>query len=151
MKRFITGAAALFVLVSFFGAVFARTAVPVKAVQEITQTPTQTRGTTPDKGATYNYTAQSGDSYTKIARKAVQTYGLRNKVNLSGAQIIFAETNLTQEASSPLLNLGQNVSVEEAKVKSWVEKAQKLTDSEKAAWDYYVQFVDFNTNAIGQS
>ncbi len=31
----------------------------------------------------YTYTAQPGDSYTKMARKAVQTYGWEKQVNLS--------------------------------------------------------------------
>jgi LysM repeat protein len=58
---------------------------------------------TADEG-TFDYVAQSGDSYSLIARKAVQTYGVINSVNLSGAQIIFVETNLTLAAGSPVLN-----------------------------------------------
>lgn len=98
----------------------------------------------------YNYVAQSGDSYSKIARKAVQTYGLKHKVKLSGAQIVFAETSLTQAAGAPTLVQGQAVSVAEADVKAWVEKAQNLSDEQAKAWDYYVQFVNFNTNSVGE-
>jgi hypothetical protein len=32
-----------------------------------------------------------------------------------------------------------------------MEKAQKLTAAEQSAWGYYVQFVNFNTNHVGQS
>jgi hypothetical protein len=46
--------------------------------------------------AAYSYVAQSGDSYSLMARKAVQTYGLTSQTNLSQAQIIFAETSRTQ-------------------------------------------------------
>jgi len=99
----------------------------------------------------YNYVAQAGDSYTKIARKAVQTYGHKNKVSISQAKIIFAETNLTQEAGSPALEIGQKVSVKESIVKKWVDSAGKLNAAQQAAWQYYAQFVDFNTNAIGQT
>lgn len=100
---------------------------------------------------TYKYTAQSGDSYSKLARKAVQTYGLKHKVNLAGSQIVYAETHLTQDAGSPLLNLGQEVSISEKTVKSWVEKAQKLSDSDKAKWNAYVGNVNFNTDNVGQA
>lgn len=103
-----------------------------------------------DKPAAYNYTAQAGDTYSQIARKAVQTYGLVNNVNLSQAQIVFAETNLTIAADSPLLNEGQAVSVQESAVKEWVEKAEKLTDEQKSAWAEYTVGVDFNTNNVGE-
>ena len=104
-----------------------------------------------EKDEAYSYVAQTGDSYSELARKAVQTYGIVNKVTLSGAQIVFAETNLTKEAGSPVLNLNQEVTISIATVKSWVEKAQKLTDVQKTNWNYYVQFVDFNTNSVGES
>lgn len=100
---------------------------------------------------TYTYVAQPGDSYTQMARKAIQTYGIVNKVNLSGAQIIFAETNLTIAAGSPVLNQGQTVTIKQADVKNIVGEAQKLTDEQKNAWAYYVPFVDFNTDAVGQA
>jgi ABC-type oligopeptide transport system substrate-binding subunit len=99
----------------------------------------------------YDYQAQQGDSYTKMARKAVQTYGVVNKIDLSGAKIVYAETNLTLEAGSPQLNLGQGVAISEASVKAWVEKAMAITAEEEAAWNHYVQFVDFNTNNVGEA
>lgn len=99
----------------------------------------------------YKYVAQNGDSYTKMARKAIQTYGIKNKVKLSPAKIIFAETNLTDVAGSPYLDLGQSVAIKESTVKSWVEKAKILNASQEAAWNYYVQFVNFNTNAVGEA
>jgi hypothetical protein len=98
----------------------------------------------------YIYEAQPGDTYSQMARKAVQTYGIENKVNLSGAEIIFAETNTTIEAGSPELAVGQKVTVSKDTIKKWVESAQKLDDATEALWNYYVPFVDFNTNAVGQ-
>lgn len=100
---------------------------------------------------TYAYTSQPGDTYTELARKAVQTYGIENKVNLSGAQIVFTETGMSQEAGSPLLTTGEKVGIKKDVVKAWVEKAQKLTDGQKTAWSYYVQFVDFDTRDNGEA
>ena len=99
----------------------------------------------------YNYVAQSGDSYTLMARKAVQTYGIINNVNLSEAQIIFAETNITRDAESPELNVGQKVEISSEKVKSWVDKAKELTENQQSAWDQYTSGVNFNTNNVGQA
>lgn len=99
----------------------------------------------------YKYIAQPGDSYSKMARKAIQTYGIKNKVNISNAKILFAETNITQQAGSPFLDLSQNVEIKESVVKDWVEKAQKITITQEAAWDAYSSGVDFNTNNVGQA
>ena len=100
--------------------------------------------------SSYHYTAQEGDSYSQIARKAVQTYGIKTNTKLSPAQILFAENGLTTEAGSVELNLGQTVDVTESSVRSWIDKAKKLTADEKAAWTYYVPFVEFNTNNVGE-
>ncbi len=99
----------------------------------------------------YTYTAQPGDSYTLLARKATQTFGLKYDVSLSAAQIIYVETNLTLEAGSPELNKGQEVNIEEIALSRWIEQAKQLTQAEEAAWNYYVQSVDFNTDAVGET
>ncbi|MCA9332117.1 hypothetical protein KC968_04235 [Candidatus Saccharibacteria bacterium] len=99
---------------------------------------------------TFAYIAQPGDSYSLMARKAIQSYGIVNKVNLSQAQIIFAETMLTQEAGSPSILVGQKVVIKQSTVKNWIEKAQKLSDKEKAAWNVYAQGANFNTDNVGE-
>ena len=99
----------------------------------------------------YTYTAQPGDSYTKIARKAVQTYGIENNVKLSEAGIIFAETNLTLSAGSPQLEVGQEVKLSKELVKQYVDEANALSDAQQNAWAVYVPLIDFNTDAIGQN
>lgn len=101
--------------------------------------------------ATYNYIAQRGDSYTKISRKAVQTYGIVKKVNLSQAQIVAAETFLTQTAGSPTLSVGQALNVSEADVDAAVKKAQGLSEAQVKLWEKYVPSVNFNTNNVGQA
>ena len=102
------------------------------------------------KKKTYEYIAQPGDSYTVLARKAVQTYGILNKVKLSLAQIIAAETTLTVNGGSQLLNEGQNVNFDTTTVKSAIDGAQKLSAADLANWQQYVADVDFNTNKAGQ-
>lgn len=104
-----------------------------------------------DKDTVYRYEAQPGDSYTLMARKAVQTYGLKHEVNLSLAQIIYSETNMTVEAGSPQLEVGQQVEVAESVVKAWVERAQELSEGTEAAWHQYTQFANFNTDSVGES
>lgn len=99
----------------------------------------------------YSYTAQSGDSYSKIARKAVQTYGVNNNVNLSGAEIVAAETFLTSDAGFPLLDLGQKVELSADAVKAAVEKAEGLDEAAEARWERYARFVDFNTDNVGEA
>lgn len=99
----------------------------------------------------FSYTAQRGDSYTKIARKAVQTYGINNDVELSGAQIVAAETFLTSEAGFPLISEGEVVELSEDSVKAAVEKADGLDEAAEARWERYVPYVDFNTDNVGES
>jgi transposase-like protein len=102
------------------------------------------------KETVYTYTAQPGDSYSKMARKAIQTYGIKNKVNLSQGRILYAETNLTQEAGSPQLIQGQKVEIKESTVKSWVDKAKALNNDQASKWDMYTTGVNFNTNNVGE-
>ncbi len=114
----------------------------------------QAENTDQDQGqaaSPYKYTAQPGDSYSEIARKAVQTYGFNKNVSLSNAQIVAAETFLTLEAGSPHLSVGQTVEISEASVKAAVEKAQALDQASLARWDKYTVNVDFNTNNVGES
>lgn len=97
------------------------------------------------------FTAQSGDSFTKMARKAVQIYGINNNVNLSGAQIVAAETFLTSDAGFPAINVGQEIEFNNDTVKAAVEKAQGLDEAAQALWERYVPFVDFDTNGVGEA
>ena len=121
-----------------------------KAHAEEEKKVTQTTAQETPKTSSYSYVAQAGDSYSKLARKAVQTYGLKNKVNLTQAQIIAAETSLTVAAGSPELNLGEKRAFSESDVKAAVEAAQKLPANQLAGWQTYVKYVNFNTNNVGQ-
>lgn len=104
-----------------------------------------------EQSSPYSYTAQAGDSYTKIARKAVQTYGWNKEVSLSLAEIVAAETFLTSDAGFPAINEGQTVELSEEAVESAVKKAQDLDDAAEARWERYVPLVDFNTDNVGEA
>lgn len=122
---------------------------PIRVAAADTKTPTKQAAVS--KEVVYKYVAQPGDSYSKIARKAVQTYAKKNKLKFSNAKVIAAETWLTQAAGSPSLLKAQAIEVKENTVKSFVDKAQKLTSSQEARWNAYTAGVNFNTNAVGQS
>lgn len=155
------------VLVMVFGGlagfvVIVPTVVADEHEAEVTQTqeadeaeneeqPEQEQAEDQEQGDTYSYTAQAGDSYTVLARKAVQTHGLVNDVELSQAQIIFAETRLTQAANSPELAVGQAVEINESAVEDWVKAAQELSEEQEALWQQYVPGVDFNTDNNGEA
>lgn len=124
--------------------------VVVRAHDSEDHNKTAATATADKKEVVYRYVAQPGDSYSKIARKAVQTYSIKNKIKLSNARVIAAETWLTQDAHSPHLNTGQSVSVKEATIKSFVDKAVKLSAAKEALWNAYTVGVNFNTNAVGQ-
>jgi hypothetical protein len=147
---------ALFVVVTFAAGVFSASVQAheghddSKVQAQTTQAQTQSTPQTSNE-VTYQYVAQTGDSYSLIARKAVQTYGLSSKTKLSRAQIIYVETHLTLEAGSPELNVGQKVGIKESSVRSWAEKADKLTPVQEKAWDTYAQYADFNTNHVGEA
>lgn len=130
---------------SFMGVAVLTQPAPV-AAQENNQPAQNTQAA----NESYEYTAQAGDSYSVLARKAVQTYGIENKVNLSQAQIIAAETWITQAANSPILNQGQKVTIAKADVKKFVEQAQKLTSAEQALWQPYTVGVNFDTSNNGE-
>ena len=95
------------------------------------------------------FTAQPGDSYTVLARKAVQAYAKDSGVAVSRAQVVAAETFLTQDAGSPLLEIGQKVALDKSVVSKAVKSAQALTSSELAAWQMYVPYVNFDTSHNG--
>lgn len=101
------------------------------------------------KKGTLTYSARPGDSYTVLARKAVQSYAEATNSKLSKAHIVAAETFLTVDAGSPLLEIGQKVALDKSVVAKAVKKAQSLTAAEVAAWQVYVPYVNFDTSQNG--
>lgn len=139
-------------LVMAFAALFAIS--PVRAQEESQETVEEVQTTeeeqTEDNGAVYTFTAQPGDSYTKIARKTTQIYGIETETNMSGEQIVYVETHLTLAAGSPALNVGQEVSISQSLVEEWVDKAINLSEDELSLWTKYANTVDFNTDTVGE-
>ena len=125
-------------------------AVPVTTQAEESAEPTEEPAKEATSTNNFDYVAQPNDSYSLMARKAIQTYGINNNVNMSGAQIIFAETNLTKVAGSPVLSLGQQVTVDGNLVAEWVKNAQALTEQQQTLWQSYANNANFITNAVGQ-
>ncbi len=129
---------------------------PVFAQDEALDATTEEVQTTEEEqneetGEVYSFTAQPGDSYTEIARKTVQIYGIETETNMSVEQIVYVETNLTKAAGSPELNLGQQVTISKSLVKEWVDSAQNLSEAEQSLWTKYSDVVDFNTDSVGES
>lgn len=150
MKKLTAAIFSIFYSLSISFGVAAMLPVAVRAETTPAKTSTAAKAASPAEKS-YSYVAQPGDSYSKIARKAVQTYAIKNKIKLSNAKVIAAETWLTQEAGSPRLNIGQKVIVVESGLKTVVDKAVKLSAAKEAAWNVYTAGVNFNTNAVGQS
>lgn len=98
----------------------------------------------------YSYTANAGDSYTQLVRKAVQTYGIMHDKQLGNARIVAIETAASEQAGWPFIAEGQVVSFGESTVKAWVTDAMKLSDADVAAWATYVPYIDFDTRGIGE-
>jgi tRNA splicing endonuclease len=130
-------------------AAFAAGAFVVVAPNQVLAAESKTTTKTETKKDPYAYTAKSGDSYTVLARKAVQTYGIREKVKLSQAQIVAAETFLTSDAGFPELNEGDAVSFKPETVAAAMKKSQTQTEAQLAQWQTYVPYVDFDTRDNG--
>ncbi len=105
--------------------------------------------TNTSKEKVYSYTAQAGDTYVQMVRKAVQTYGIQNKKNIGNARIVAIETKAAETAGWPELNEGQVVTFNQSLVKTWVDQAMKLSADDVAAWQTYVAYVDFDTRNVG--
>ncbi|HRV76022.1 MAG: hypothetical protein H6799_00225 [Candidatus Nomurabacteria bacterium] len=86
----------------------------------------------------YVYTAQSGDSYTELARASIIRYDLDTEsVELNAAQVTAAETWVTQDAGSPQIYVGQEVLVSKDSVQKYSEQAAGLSDDAKSRWQAY--------------
>lgn len=83
--------------------------------------------------------ALAGDSYTTLARKIVQNADSK----LSKAQVVAAETYLTQWANEPAVDVEDVVLIKQADLDKAVKKAKNLGKADIAAWNTYVPYVEF--------
>lgn len=94
------------------------------------------------------YTAKAGDSYTELARSSVIKFDQdSDEVELNAAQVTAAETWVTQEAGSPQINLGSQVTVSRASVEKFAKQANGLDDSAKGRWQKYA---DASSISVGE-
>lgn len=90
-----------------------------------------------ESDSSYRYVAGNGDSYTVLARRAVE----KASPGMSIAQRVAAETKLAQEASAQYLDVGQEVTIKKSAVEAAVSWAKSLSAEQKSAWQYYADQV----------
>lgn len=84
--------------------------------------------------AAYSYTATAGDSYTAFARDAIQQYITQQNTPISASQALNAEVALANAAGSPLLEVGDVVTIAQADVATVLgTKADATTSDNKAS------------------
>jgi hypothetical protein len=72
----------------------------------------------PAKTANYTYTAVLGDSYTALARDAINKYATENNMTITDEQLLVAEVQLANDAGLPMLDVGQTISIAESSLSS---------------------------------
>lgn len=69
-------------------------------------------------GAATSFIAQPGDSYTQLARQAIAKYVADNKVLVSNDSLLNVEVALVNEAGSPYLEIGDQVTISHSQISS---------------------------------
>ena len=96
-----------------------------------TQQPANIPKTKPDS---YTYVVQEGDSYSIIARRAINEHG---GSSLSSAQKIAAEAKLVEQAGWPEVDAGQSVRIDSAALSQAISSARSMTADEQQMWQSY--------------
>ena len=84
-------------------------------------------------GDTFVYTASAGSSYTLFAREAVSSVVANQQLQASTAQTLQAEVELANNAGSPLLDVGQAVTISRADVIAALQHAGVKIDTQNAS------------------
>ena len=84
-----------------------------------------------EAGDTFAYTASAGSSYTLFAREAVSSVVANQQLQASTVQTLQAEVELTNNAGSPLLDIGQAVTISRADVIAALQHAGVKIDAQK--------------------
>ncbi len=114
-------------------------AAPVSAQEDTAETP----------AGSYEFTAERGDSLTKMVRRSLQLYAQREAdTELSEPATVYAETNVTQRLGSTQLEVGQEVSVPFALLDEYVKNSANLTAAQVANWERYTTNVNFDVSHI---
>jgi len=118
-------------------------AVAATSVTEQKQTTTPTADANKGTANDYSVQAKAGDSYILLARSAVTKHMKDNKVTLTGAQRIAAETTLGVAAGLPAVEVGQNVTFTKTALQQAVDAAKSLSIEQQAVWAPYAAGVIF--------
>ena len=86
-----------------------------------------------ETGDTFAYTASAGSSYTLFAREAVSSVVANQQLQASTVQTLQAEVELTNNAGSPLLDVGQAVTISRADVIAALQHAGVKIDAQNAS------------------
>ena len=84
-----------------------------------------------ETGDTFVYTASAGSSYTLFAREAVSSVVANQQLQASTAQTLQAEVELANNAGSPLLDVGQAVTISRADAVAALQHAGVKIDAQK--------------------
>ena len=84
-------------------------------------------------GDTFAYTASAGSSYTLFAREAVSSVVANQQLQARTTQTLQAEVELTNNAGSPLLDIGQAVTISRADVIAALQHAGVKIDAQNAS------------------
>lgn len=103
-----------------------------KPVEKTSEKTTDTN-TAKETGDTFAYTASAGSSYTLFAREAVSSVVANQQLQASTVQTLQAEVELTNNAGSPLLDVGQAVTISRADVIAALQHAGVKIDAQNAS------------------
>lgn len=99
---------------------------------------------------TYNYTVQECNNYTLLIRNSVQLYDQANdSVELSQAQVIYAETNIAQAVeAADIIFPNEEIKIDSELVAKYAASSQDLSSGQISAWQSYVANARFNLEEI---
>jgi len=117
--------------------------VAATGATEQKQTTTPSADTNNGTAKDYSVQAKAGDCYVKIARNAVTKHIKDNKLALTGAQRIAAETTLGVAAGLPAVEVGENVTFTKTALQQAVDAAKGLSIEQQAVWAPYAENVIF--------
>ena len=118
-------------------------AVAATSATEQKQTTTPTADTNNGTAKDYSVQAKAGDCYMLLARSAITKHIKDNKLALTGAQRIAAETTLGVAAGLPAVEVGENVTFTKTALQQAVDAAKGLSIEQQAVWARYAENVIF--------
>ena len=104
-----------------------------KKSAEKTSEKTADTGAAKKSSDAFTYTASAGSSYTLFAREAVSSVVANQQLQASTTQTLQAEVELTNNAGSPLLDIGQAVTISRADVIAALQHAGVKIDAQNAS------------------